>query len=75
MKFIKQLDEMDCGPTCLKKICDHYGKYIPLNRIRQLCQISKTGTSLKSISTAGEEIGYRSLAATQVAVLSFPSEI
>ncbi|WP_291039534.1 cysteine peptidase family C39 domain-containing protein [Dyadobacter sp. 50-39] len=25
--FFKQLDQMDCGPTCLRMIAQHYGKH------------------------------------------------
>ncbi|MDR2272490.1 MAG: hypothetical protein LBF27_16405 [Sphingobacterium sp.] len=28
--FYRQLDQMDCGPACLKMIAKHYGKVFSL---------------------------------------------
>ncbi|MBO8481392.1 MAG: hypothetical protein IAC87_02465 [Muribaculum sp.] len=33
----RQLDSMDCGPTCLKIIARHYGRNYSLQRLRDLC--------------------------------------
>ena len=30
IKWIKQLDVMDCGPTCLKMIAQYYAKIISI---------------------------------------------
>jgi len=53
----KQLDQMDCGPTCIKIIAKHYGKNISLNRIRNDSEISREGASLFGISQAANKIG------------------
>lgn len=60
---IKQLDQKDCGPTCLKIIAKYYGKFINLNFLRKLCGINKEGVSLLGISDAAESIGFRTIAA------------
>lgn len=57
----KQYDVMDCGPTCLQMIAKHYGKYYPLNELRQKSYITKEGVSLLGISEAAESIGFRTL--------------
>ena len=58
----KQLDSMDCGPTCLRMIAKSYGKAYSLPFLREKCYIDKAGVSLKGISEAAEMIGLRSLA-------------
>lgn len=58
----RQLDSMDCGPTCLRMVAKHYGKSYSLPFLRENCYIDKAGVSLKGISEAAERIGLRSLA-------------
>lgn len=61
--FYKQLDAMDCGPTCLRMIAKHYGKSYSLDFLRQHAHITREGVSLLGISEAAEKIGFRTLAA------------
>lgn len=60
MKFIfaKQLDNMDCGPTCLKMVVRSYGKNINMARLRNLCKKNDQGVNLLGISEAAEAIGF-----------------
>ncbi len=55
-----QLDAMDCGPTCLKIIAQHYGRNYSLQNLRDKCHITREGVSLLGISDAAEFIGFRS---------------
>lgn len=57
-----QLDQMDCGPTCLRMIAKHYGKSYSAKFLRDRCYIDKTGVSLGGISEAAESIGLRTMA-------------
>lgn len=57
-KFIRQYDSMDCGPTCLKMICHHYGKDISLEYLREICYINKQGVSLMNLYEAGRVLGF-----------------
>ena len=59
-----QLDQMDCGPTCLRMIAKHYGKNYSLQSLRNLTGITREGVSLLGISEAGEKIGFKTLAAS-----------
>lgn len=61
--FYKQLDQADCGPTCLKMVAKYYGKTYSLEHLRDLSYITKTGVSLLGISHAAENIGMHTLAA------------
>ncbi|ETW95503.1 MAG: hypothetical protein ETSY2_48040, partial [Candidatus Entotheonella gemina] len=60
--FYKQLDRMDCGPTCLKMISEHYGKVYSRDYLRDKSNITKDGVSLGGIAEAAENIGLESLA-------------
>ena len=57
--FYRQLDLMDCGPTCLAMIAKHFGQQVNRNHLRELCAFGKNGVSLLSISKAAESIGFK----------------
>ncbi len=59
----RQLDTMDCGPTCLRIIAKYYGKSYSLQTLREKSFITREGVSLLGISDAAESIGFRTLAA------------
>lgn len=57
--FYRQLDAMDCGPTCLRMIARHYGKKFSVQQLRENSYIQRTGVNLLGISEAAESIGLR----------------
>ncbi|MDE7471077.1 MAG: peptidase domain-containing ABC transporter, partial [Paramuribaculum sp.] len=59
----RQLDAMDCGPTCLRMIAKHYGREYSLERLRELSHISRQGVSMLGISEAARAIGMETVAA------------
>lgn len=59
--FYKQLDEMDCGPSCLRMICKYYGRTYSLNYLTKVCNTTREGSTFLSISEAAEKIGFRSI--------------
>jgi len=60
--FFKQMDQADCGPTCIRMIAKHYGKAYSLEYIRERSYITRSGVSLLGLSEAAQSIGLRSLA-------------
>ncbi len=58
-KFYKQLDGMDCGPTCLRMIARHYGKKFSVQQLRERSYIQRTGVNMLGISEAASSIGLR----------------
>ncbi len=60
--FLKQLDSMDCGPTCLAMVCKHFGKSVPVQTLREKAQIGKEGVNMLGISEAAESIGFHTMA-------------
>ena len=63
--FCRQLDAMDCGPSCLRMIALSYGKNFDLQSLRELSYITKTGVNLMGISEAAESIGFRTMGFAQ----------
>jgi ATP-binding cassette subfamily B protein len=61
--FYKQLDAMDCGPSCLRMITKYYGRAFSLQALRDKCFVSREGVSLLGISDGAESIGLRTLPA------------
>lgn len=57
--FYKQLNAMDCGPTCLRMVSKYYGKHYNADKLRQKTGYSKEGVSLLGISETAESIGFR----------------
>lgn len=57
-----QMDSQDCGPSCLKMIAKHYGRYYSLQYMRDKCGITKEGVSIRDLSTGAESIGLKTLA-------------
>ena len=55
----KQLDSMDCGPTCLRMVARFYGKTYSLQYLRSLSYGTREGVSMLGISDAAENIGFR----------------
>jgi ATP-binding cassette subfamily B protein len=55
--FYRQLNTMDCGPTCLKMIAKHYGKHFSSERLRKLIGNNKMGSSLYGLSETAEVLG------------------
>jgi len=59
--FYKQLDQMDCGPTCLRIIAKHFGKIYSIDYLREKSHITQQGASFGGIAEAAEIIGLTSL--------------
>ena len=58
--FFKQLDAMDCGPTCLRMIANYYGRSFSMQHLRSLSYSTREGVSMLSLCDAAENLGFRS---------------
>lgn len=59
--LFKQLDGMDCGPTCLKMIAKYYGKSLSTKYLKECTYITKEGSSMLGLSEAADNIGFRTI--------------
>jgi ATP-binding cassette subfamily B protein len=57
----QQKDQKDCGPTCLKIVAKYYKPTIPIQKLRDLCETSRVGSSMMGLSDAAEAIGFRTI--------------
>lgn len=55
----RQLDSMDCGPTCIRMVAKYYGRSYSLQTLRENAFITREGVSMLGISDAAENIGFR----------------
>lgn len=58
---IQQQDAMDCGPSCLSMIAEHYGRRPDYAQLRKKCSLGRNGVSLLGISKAAEELGFKTV--------------
>jgi ATP-binding cassette subfamily B protein len=59
--FYSQLDQMDCGPTCIRMIAKFYGRHVSLEKLRILSNTTRAGSTLHGISLASEKIGFKTI--------------
>ena len=59
----KQLDAMDCGPTCLRMVAKYYGRSISLDYLRNKSEYGKQGVSMLGLADAAESIGLKTVGA------------
>ncbi len=58
--FYPQQSASDCGAACLVMIGRYWGKKFSVNRLRDLANVDRNGTSLKGLAAAAESIGFTS---------------
>lgn len=58
----RQLDAMDCGPTCLRMVAKHHGRNLSVQKLREAAEIGKDGVNLLGIAQAAERLGFKTLA-------------
>lgn len=56
--FFAQQSASDCGAACLAMLARYWGKRLNLNRLRDLTNVSRSGASLRGLTTAAESIGF-----------------
>lgn len=57
-KCIRQHDSMECGIACLSMICRHYGKTVPLHKLRELCPPTPQGVSMLALEESAKTLGF-----------------
>jgi ATP-binding cassette, subfamily B, bacterial len=62
--FYRQIDQYDCGPACLKIISKYYGRNFSSEHLRNICNITPDGITMKSLMHGAEALGFQTVPAS-----------
>lgn len=55
--IIFQMETTECGAACLAMVCAHWGKHMPLERMRLLTGVTRNGCSAGDLMRAAKRMG------------------
>lgn len=55
--FFRQLESVDCGPTCIKMIAAHYGRKYSAQTLKKYCNITRVGITPGDVIDGCRKIG------------------
>ncbi|MDZ7993495.1 MAG: peptidase domain-containing ABC transporter [Nostoc sp. EfeVER01] len=56
--YFAQQSGSDCGAACLVMVSRYWGKNFSVNRLRDMANVDRNGSSLRGLSAAAESIGF-----------------
>ena len=54
---IMQMEAVECGAASLAMILAYYGRWVPLDKLREDCGVGRDGTSIEGVLAAAREYG------------------
>ena len=55
---IMQMEARECGAASLAMVMAYYGKWVPLDKVREDCGVSRDGSNAKSMGLAARRYGF-----------------
>lgn len=57
--YYHQIEQSDCGVTCLRMVARHFGRKIPVKFLRSRADLSRGGISVRGLKECAESIGMK----------------
>ncbi len=55
--LVMQLEAIDCGAACLGIVLAQHGSWVPMDELREECQVGRDGSNLHDIALAAKKYG------------------